>query len=239
MLLADLDVVFSNLSLWQIHKTTYREIRESKYVWNKKQRAVKEKEDPCFCHIALKNEKGKRQMKWLILSERNNGTIKSKKVLEKRGNVAEINTAQDLETFKLRVWNTVEFMGSLALQQPRKQSLETLISFSVSESDRRYMPGKTAWGFGVISRDLVSQMQVIPSWHWVQISPGKYDCLNCFLRELSVCMDWSFSQKVYEHWALVAKSGSMYTKYILSSFWAQSYFTFLRLLYVDTNYVFC
>ena len=42
-------------------------------------------------------------MKWLILSERNNGTIKSKRVLETRGNVAEINIAQDLETFKLKV----------------------------------------------------------------------------------------------------------------------------------------
>lgn len=65
---------------------------------------------------------------------------------------------------------------------PKAQAVETLISFSVSESGRRYMPGKTAWGFGVISRDLLSQMQVIPSWR-------KYDCLNCFLRELSGCMD--------------------------------------------------
>ena len=72
-------------------------------MWNRKQRAVKEKEGPCFCHIALQKEKGKRQMKWLILSERNNGTIKSKRVLETRGNVAEINIAQDLETFKLKV----------------------------------------------------------------------------------------------------------------------------------------
>lgn len=37
----------------------------------------------------------------------------------------------------------------------KAQSLE-LISFSVSELGRRYMPGKMAWAFGVISRDLVS-----------------------------------------------------------------------------------
>lgn len=47
--------------------------------------------------------KRKSQMKWLILSERKNGTVKSKTVLETRGNVAEINREQDLETFRLRV----------------------------------------------------------------------------------------------------------------------------------------
>ena len=72
-------------------------------MWTRKQGAIKEKEDPCFCHTALQNEKGKSQMKWLILSERKNGTVKSKRVLETRGNVAEINRAQDLETFRLRV----------------------------------------------------------------------------------------------------------------------------------------
>lgn len=42
-------------------------------------------------------------MKWLILSEKKDGTVKSKRVLETRGNVAEIIRAQDLETFRLRV----------------------------------------------------------------------------------------------------------------------------------------
>lgn len=93
-------------------------------------------------------------MKWLILPERNNRTIKSKRVLETGGNVAEINTAQALETEGMKycgVHGKFSFAAAL-----KAQSLETLISFSVSESGRRYMPGKTAWVFGVISRDLVS-----------------------------------------------------------------------------------
>lgn len=90
----------------------------------------------------------KLQMKWLILSERKNGTVKkSKTVLETRGNVAEINRAQGSRNFQTEGMKYCGVHGKFNCSSPKStgcRNVNLIFCFRIRE--RRYMPGKTAWG---------------------------------------------------------------------------------------------